>query len=177
MAETLEGDVNLTPQLQLAIRMLQGNHRELIEWIQEALRGNPALRWRQPATVTGVDAEVRLGEAGELSLRLADEGELSVSTSADESERRRAEWLVSAAARRRRSIERLLLALMAHQRAFLSGQEGAPEEVSHRLLAAELGYHASTIERLLQGKRLRILRPGEPPVEIEVASLASAAAA
>jgi len=172
VAESFEGDVNLTPQLQLAIRMLQGNHGEMLEWIQEALRSNPALRWRQPVTVATADAEVRLGETGELSLTLADEGELSVVASADDSERRTAEWLVSAAARRRRSIERLMEALMAHQRAFLSGQEAAPEELSHRVVAAELGYHASTIERLLQGKCLRILRPGASPIEIEIASLA-----
>lgn len=173
MAESFEGDVNLTPQLQLAIRMLQGNHREMLEWIQEALCSNPALRWRQPVTVTTADAEVRVGEAGELSLTLADEGELSVSASADDSESRTAEWLVSAAARRRRSIERLLLALMAHQRAFLSGQEAAPEKLSHRVLAAELGYHTSTIERLLQGKSLRILRPDTSPIEVEIGSLAA----
>ncbi|HFE45685.1 MAG TPA: hypothetical protein ENJ18_09365 [Nannocystis exedens] len=175
MAETLEGDVHLTPHLQLAIRMLQGNHHEMLEWVQEALRGNPALCWRQPATVAKVDAQVRLGEAGELSLLLADEGSLSVSTEADvdESERRRAEWLVSAAARRRRSIERLLLAIMDHQRAFLCGREAEPAKLSHRVLAAELGYHRSTIERLVRGKSLQILRPEEPPVELELGSLAS----
>ena len=159
MTDSSEGEVVLTPQLQLAIRMLQGNHREMRGWIEEALRDNPALTWAPPETETEVDAEVQV-EDGRLSVVLADEGVLSVDEGAEDSGKKSAEWLVSAAARRRRSIERLLEAMVAHQEGFLSGAEEAPGELSVTTLAGELGYHRSTVERLLKGKSLRICRQG-----------------
>ena len=157
MTDSSEGEVVLTPQLQLAIRMLQGNHREMRGWIEEALRDNPALSWVPPESETEVDAELRVAD-GRLSVVLADEGVLSVDDAAEDPSKKTAEWLVTAAARRRRSIERLVEAMVAHQEGFLSGAEEAPGELSVTTLAGELGYHRSTVERLLKGKSLRICR-------------------
>ncbi len=170
MTDTSEGDVVLTPQLQLAIRMLQGNHREMRAWIEEALRDNPALSWAAPEVAWEVDAEVRVAE-GRLRLVLADEGALRVDEDAEETAKKTALWLVGAAARRRRSIERLVEAMIAHQEGFLSGAEGAPGELSVTTLAAELGYHRSTVERLLKGKSLRICRPGSDDRVIDFGAL------
>ncbi len=170
MTDTSEGDVVLTPQLQLAIRMLQGNHRETQAWIEEALRDNPALSWTPPEVVGEVDAEVRVAEGG-VTLVLADEGALRVDEDAEEEVKKTALWLVGAAARRRRSIERLVEAMIAHQGDFLSGAEGAPGELSVTTLAGELGYHRSTVERLLKGKSLRIFRTGSPEQVIDFGAL------
>ncbi len=158
MTESSDGEVVLTPQLQLAIRMLQGNHREMRGWIEEALRDNPALSWAPPEAETEVDAEVRV-EEGRVRVVLADDGVLAVDEGAEDPGKRTAQWLVTAAARRRRSIERLVEAMVAHQEGFLRGTEEAPEELSVTTLAGELGYHRSTVERLLKGKSLRISRP------------------
>jgi len=153
--------VDLTPQLQLAIRMLQGNHRELREWIQEALRDNPALSWAPPKESAEVDAEIRVGADGELSVVLADDGVLGVAEDAEGDPERRAQWLVSALARRRRAIERLLETIVPHQRGFLRGEDPRPAELSPQVLAAQLGFHRSTVDRLLKGKSLRIHRSVE----------------
>ena len=158
MSESTPDDVVLTPQLQLAIRMLQGNHRQLRGWIEEAVRDNPALSWAPPEADEGVDAEILSGPKGALRFVLADDGVLSVDPAAEEGAERTAQWLVSAVARRRRAIERLLEAILPHQRAYLRGEAPAPEKLSVAVLAAELGFHRSTVERLLRGKTLRIRR-------------------
>lgn len=170
MADDLErlGPMN---QLQLAIRMLQGTHVDLRAVLEAARGEQPALRWRAPAPAD-VDVEVQVGDDGAITYTLADDGALSVDEAAAEEDQQAALWLVRAVERRRASIARLVERLVAHQGAFLRGEEDEPRALERAALAAELGFHASTVERLLQRKRLRI-RPadGEARV-IELATLA-----
>ena len=69
---------------------------------------------------------------------------------------REAAWLVRAAERRRESIARLLALVIEAQGPFLRGERPRPQRLAVATLADELGFHASTVRRLVEGKRLRV---------------------
>ncbi|MEZ4382920.1 MAG: hypothetical protein R3A79_16460 [Nannocystaceae bacterium] len=171
MADDPERIAPLT-QLQLAIRLLQGTHVDLRAELEAACAEHPALRWRRP-TPAEVDVELRVADDGAITYTLADDGALSVDEAAAEGEQAVAAWLVRAVDRRRASIARLVERLVAHQAPFLRGEAAEPVALGQAAIADELGFHASTVERLLQRKRLRITpAQGEARV-VALATLAS----
>ncbi|MCB9569808.1 MAG: hypothetical protein H6710_21755 [Myxococcales bacterium] len=155
MSGSLGDGLALTPQLQLAIRMLSSAHVEMLRWLEEVSASQPALRWRPPAAPSEVDAVIERGDDG-LRCELSDEGELEVDEEAPEEAQREAAWLVRAAERRRESIARLLALVIEAQGPFLRGERPRPQRLAVATLADELGFHASTVRRLVEGKRLRV---------------------
>ncbi|MCA9659359.1 MAG: hypothetical protein KC486_13520 [Myxococcales bacterium] len=170
MADDLERLGPMT-QLQIAIRMLQGTHVDLRAELEAACHEHPALRWRPPVPAE-VDVEVLVADDGAITYTLADDGALSIDEAAAEEEQQAAAWLVRAVERRRASMARLIERLVVHQAPFLRGEAAEPEALERAALAAELGFHESTVERLLQRKRLRIRPAGGEPREVELAGLA-----
>lgn len=155
MSDDPADNLVLTPQLQIAIRMLSSTHEEMQRWLAEACASHPALRWRRPAAVGRADAEIYV-EGDGLRCEIADDGELEVDEDAPEEERRAAAWMVRAVERRQESIARLLALVIEAQAPFLRGDAAAPAALGAAALADELGSHETTVKRLVEGKRLSV---------------------
>jgi DNA-directed RNA polymerase specialized sigma54-like protein len=141
--------LSMTPQLQKAIRLLERPQAELAGLIEAELADNPRLRIGTTLPEERFDAEI--GE--DLELRVPDAPEFTIEGDVDDIQRRDADWFQRALLQRQRTIRRVLKIVVRQQAAWLRGDTEERAKVSPRDVASELGFHESTIKRVLANKR------------------------
>ena len=145
----------MTPQLQLAIRLLGATPRELAALVEHEAAENPALEFI-PAPVDALgDAVIASVEEGRLMARSLAAVRLAEPTEgATDDQRKSAEWLVHALEQRERTVLRVVEALLERQRDYLNGNRERPVSLTRRVIAEALGIHESTVTRIVERKAL-----------------------
>lgn len=156
----------ITPQLQLAIRVLELPLAALAEEIRAQAAALPALQLGEaPATppplpipADGIAADLLLVREGARWKSIAGSHGLpvlSVAPDAAPEAKRDAEWLIHSLEQREVALVKLGDALVALQPAWVEAGGNLPTGLSTNRFAELMGVHTTTVNRLVERKRLQ----------------------
>lgn len=147
------------PQLKAAIQLLSADQAALREILVQVGRETGGFTVVQATDEE--DFDVKVGK--DLAIELLPVPDVEWNEHAEESARKEARWVLSSAEKRREHLWRLTAQLASRQAAWLGGRSDEPQMVDLDDLAKALGVHNSTVQRLLQNKRVKHPR-GEGPL-------------
>lgn len=139
------------PQLMAAIKLLSADQAALREILVQVGRETGGFTVVQATDEE--DFDVTVGR--DLAIELLPVPDVEWNELADESAMKEARWVISSAEKRREHLWRLSAQLATRQAAWLGGRSDVPKSVDLGELAKALGVQNSTVERLLQNKRVK----------------------